>query len=697
MNRLPIREANVKSIFHPASIAVVGGGNDTSKPGGRVVQCLRAKGFEALSVVNMRDEDVQGLPTYASVEALPSPPELAIVSIPAPHVVDSVRSLAQRGTKGFIVLSCGFSELDDEGRALEQALTDTVRSAGGTLIGPNSLGVFTPHYFGTFGGPTHDPVPGTIDFISASGSTAAFIMEAGLDRGVPFASLVSVGNSAMIGVEDVLAYQDEVFDQVPVKAKLLYLEAVQDPARLLRHARSLRRKGCHVVALKAGTSEVGARAASSHTGAMASRDAAISALFDKAGITRVGSKAEMVDVAGVLTRVGAPRGKRVAIVTHAGGPGIMLADELSKSGFEVPELRPETQARLAEVLAPGSATGNPVDFLAAGTAEHLRSIFETLEQHERDSIDAVCVIYGSPGLFDITPVLDVIREASERMSVPVYPVLPSVRTAAREARAFRRAGGFFFTDEVAFARALAAICSTPEPAPDDVPAVVLDEAAVRAVLDEARAQGQHVLRPAQVERLLTAAGLTLPPSRVVASHDEAAASAREIGYPVVLKVVGPVHKTDVKGVELDVRDDAHAVRAARRLLAIDGAEGVMVQKQVSGVELIAGVSHEQRFGHLVLFGLGGVLTEVLGDVRVGLAPLSPQEARRIVSGVRAQQLLDGYRGLPAVDRDAVADALCRLSVLVERFPEIREMDINPWMADGERLWAVDGRVVLEPA
>ena len=642
----------------------------------------------------MRDEQVQGLPTFPSVEALPSPPELAIISIPAPHVVDAVRSLAQRGTKGFIVLSCGFSELNEQGRILEQELTDIVNNAEGTLIGPNSLGVFTPQYFGTFGGPTHDPVPGTIDFISASGSTAAFIMEAGLDRGVPFASLVSVGNSAMVGVEDVLAYQDEVFEQEPVKAKLLYLEAVQDSAGLLKHARSLRRKGCHVVALKAGTSEVGARAASSHTGAMASRDAAISALFDKAGIIRVGSKAEMVDVAGVLTRVGAPRGKRVAIVTHAGGPGILLADELSKSGFEVPVLRSETQSRLVEALAPGSATGNPIDFLAAGTAEHLRSIFEILEAYERDRIDAVCVIYGSPGLFDISPVLNVIREAGERMSIPVYPVLPSVRTAAREAQSFRRAGGFFFTDEVAFARALAAIGSTPSPAPDDAPTASIDEAAVRSVIEEARRRGVTQLRPAQVERILEAVGLSTPPAHIVASVQQASDAAETLGYPVVLKVVGPVHKTDVKGVVLDVRDKEQVERSAQRLLDIDGAEGVLVQKQVSGVELIVGASYEERFGHLVMFGLGGVLTEVLADVRVGLAPLSPQEAKRMVSGVRAQRLLDGYRGLPVVDREKLTDGLCRLSALVERFPEIREMDINPWMAEGERLWAVDGRIAL---
>jgi acetyltransferase len=679
----------VKSIFEPASIAVLGGGNDLTKPGGRLVWCLRTKGFERVWVVNAHGGQVQDLPTYESVEALPEAPDLAVLSIPAKHVPSSVRALVDRGTRGFIVLSCGFSELDEAGRALERELADTIRGAGATLIGPNSLGVFTPRYVGTFGGPDLDPVPGTIDFISASGSTAAFIMEAGLDRGVHFASLVSVGNSATTGVEDVLAYQDGTFDNSPVKAKLLYLESIADPARLLHHARSLRRKGCHVVALKAGTSDVGARAASSHTGAMASKDAAVSALFDKAGVIRVSSKTEMVDVAGLLTRVGAPRGKRVAIVTHAGGPGILLADELSRHGFEVPVLSPSTRARLAQVLAPGSATGNPIDFLASGTAEHLRSILAILQEHGGDRIDAVCVIFGSPGLFNIWPVMEVILEAGRHMSIPVYPVLPSVRTAADEARKFRRAGGFYFTDEVELARALALVCRTPEPSQDE-PEVEIDEAALRDLFKEAA--GQHMLDPGQVESLLRAIGMTPPPSRVVDRLDQVADAAAELGYPVVLKVVGPSHKTDVKGVVTDVRGEEEALRASARLLDIEGARGILLQKQVFGVELIVGASREDRFGHLVMVGLGGVMTEALSDVKMALAPLSEGEAEHMIRGIRTQAILDGFRGALAVDRKALARVLRAIATLVTRFPEVKEMDVNPLMVNGSAMWAVDGRV-----
>jgi len=684
----------VKPIFKPKSIAVIGGGNDLTKPGGRVVQCLRQKGFAALAVVNTRGESVQDLPTYSSVDTLPEPPDLAIVSVPAPHVLPSVRTLADRGTKGFIVLSCGFSELDEQGRRMERELTDVVRRAGGTLIGPNSLGVFTPRYYGTFGGPDHDPEPGTIDLISASGSTAAFIIEAGLERGVPFASLVSVGNSAMVGVEDVLAYQNRAFDESPVRAKLLYLESVSDPQQLLVHARELRRKGCHIVALKAGSSEAGARAASSHTGAMASRDAAVSALFDKAGIIRVTSKSEMVDVAGLVTRLGVAGGRRVAIVTHAGGPGILLADELAKHGFEIPALRPATRRRLDQALSPGSATGNPVDFLAAGTADHLRSIFEILRECEHDRIDSICVIFGSPGLFDVWPALEAILEAGRELPMPVYPVLPSVRTAATEAERFRREGGFFFTDEVALARAMALVHAAAEPADEREPLPRMDQAAIQSVLDEGRGNGR-MLQPDQVQRVLRAIGLQCPASATVSTPQEAAGAASAMGFPVVLKVVGPVHKTELGGVVTDVRNEREARETATRLFEVQGAEGVLVQAQVSGIEMIVGASREDRFGHLVVAGLGGVWTEALGDVVFGLAPLSDAEARRLLAGIRTQALLRGFRGYPALNREMAAEGLRRLSVLVHLFPCIRELDINPWIVNGDEFWAVDARIEVD--
>lgn len=684
----------MRSIFAPCSIAVVGGGSDLQKPGGRVVWNLKQHGFPVLWVVNAKGEEVQGLPTFSSVDELPGAPDLAILSIPASHVPVAVRGLLDLGTRALIVLSAGFSETDDKGRALEQEIVGMAREAGALLVGPNSLGVFSPAYFGVFGGPALEPVAGTIDFVSASGSTAAFIMEAGLERGLRFASMASVGNSASLGVEDFLAWQDETYEQAPVRAKLLYLESLREPARLLRHARSLHSKGCRVVALKAGVTEVGARAASSHTGAMATSDAAVSALFDKAGVVRVDSKSEMVDVAGILTWARPPRTDDIVIVTHAGGPGIMLADELSRQGFRVPELGPELQSKLLFGLFPGSSARNPIDFLAAGTADHLRHIFRVLAAET--SIGAAAVVFGSPGLFDVWPVFQVILEAAREMPFPVYPVLPSVLTAAEEAARFRATGGFYFTDEVALARALGTIRRTPAPSFDAPALPEIDRDAVAKVLSDAQSQGIRQLEPTQVSAILSAAGFRLPFEAVVNDASAAAERACEAGYPVVLKVVGPVHKSDVKGVLIGLRTEEDVREGFTRLMAIPGAVGVLVQKQVQGLELILGVSREERFGHLVMFGLGGVFTETLRDVTLGLAPLSSEEALRMVSAIRAAPLLRGARGTAGVDLPALVRALTSLSALVHHFPGIKEMDINPLMGAGADLVAVDARIEIDP-
>ncbi len=684
----------MQSMMKPGSIVVVGGGNDIRKPGGKVVQNLAEHGFAKLWVVNPKSDRVQGLPTFATIAELPDPPELAILAVPAPQVPGAVQALIDRGTRAFIVLSAGFSETDAAGRMLEQELADRIERAGALLVGPNSLGVFTPAYCGVFGGPDQHAVPGTIDLLSASGSTAAFIMEAGLDRGLRFASTVSVGNSACLGVEDFLGVLDEDPGPSPARTCLLYLESIEEPHRILEHARSLHAKGRRVVALKAGTTEVGARAASSHTGAMATSDAAVGALFDKAGIVRVSSKSEMVDVAGVLTWSRPPTSDDIVIITQAGGPGILLADELSSHGFRVPELPEELQRDLLAGLLPGSSARNPIDFLAAAGPEHVRHVFRVLADKAADRIGAACFVFGSPGLFDIGPALDVLLEATRTMPFPVYPVLPSTRTAADEAARFRAAGGFYFTDEVALGRALGLIRRTPAPAPVRPKLPSIDVQAIRAAIGEARGQGRTHLSPEQVARVMTAIGLGLPGQSVVLDVSDAERAARQFGWPVVMKVVGPLHKTDVQGVMVGVRDEREVREAFAKLMGIAGAEGVLVQQQVRGLELILGVSREERFGALVLFGLGGIFTEAMRDVRMGLAPLDRDEARRMVEGIKGAKLLRGVRGRAGVDVEAVADAVVRISALALAFPELREMDVNPLMGQGKDLFAVDARIAI---
>ena len=690
---------NAKSILAPSSIVVVGGGNERAKPGGRVVANLKEHGFRSLWVVNPKGGVVQDLPTFKSVDELPSAPELAILCVPAPHVLDSTRRLLARGTHAFIVLSAGFSEMGPDGRALEEELTATVRSSGGTMVGPNSLGIVTPSYFGVFGGPDFTPAPNTIDILTASGSVGVFMVEAGLARGLQFSSLFCVGNSAQLGVEDFLAIGDETFAESPAKVKMLYLEAVDEPARILRHARSLHAKGCRVTALKAGTTEVGARAAASHTGAMASKDVAVSALFDKAGIVRATSKTELIDVSGLLAWSRPPKNDDIVIVTHAGGPGIMLADELHDHGFRVPELPAKLQERILGKLLPGSSAKNPIDILAAGSADHLRHVFTSLAEEAGDTVGGVGVVFGSPGLFDVWPCFEGILEAARTMPFPVYPVLPSPRTAAREEEQFRKAGGFFFPDEVSLARALGRIRATPPPTPAPVPGaddeLALDTKEISALLGAARAAGRTQLGSDEAAAVLAAAGFRIPASRLAANAAEAARAAAELGWPVVLKVLGPVHKSDVGGVAVGIRSEDELARASARLLGIKDATGLLVQQQASGLELILGATREGDFGHLLLFGLGGIFTETLRDVGFALAPLSLDEARRLIAGRKAAALLRGVRGQQGVDTELLAEALVRLSKLVERFPEIAELDVNPIMARGRDLVAVDVRIRID--
>jgi acetyltransferase len=504
-----------------------------------------------------------------------------------------------------------------------------------------------------------------------------------------------------MGVEDVLAYQDEHFAVAPARAKLLYLESIKKPQLLLHHARSLRAKGCQIIALKAGASDIGARAATSHTGAMASRDDAVSALLQKAGIVRVHSRREMVNVAGLLSSFPLPKGREVVVVTQAGGPAILLADALSGYGFNLPLLSPRTQERLQAALAPGASTKNPVDFLASGTAQELRMILSILDEEERERMDGICVIFGSPGLFNIWPVYQVVIEAQQRLALPLYPIFPSVRTAAREAEQFRASGHFYFTDEVDLAQALGRWQKSQRPGaseafltPPLVKSLGLQRQTIAYILESAQRHGLHQLPAEQVKQVLQAAGFILPEAAIVTHVDDALQKAHELGYPVALKIVGPLHKSDVQGVQLNLRCEQEVREGFSRLMAIPGALGIEVQQQVSGLELLLGASREGRFGHLLLFGLGGIHVETMADVAMALSPLTLPEIAGMLSGFKGAPLLNGQRGRQGIEHSALVDALLRLSQLVEDFPQIEEIEINPLIGAGPHLWAVDARLSL---
>jgi len=677
-----------RQLLAPESIVVVGGSNDTTKPGGKILYNLLAGNYAgSLQVIHPKAPTVQGVSAAPSARDMPAV-ELAIIAVAAKYTKAYVQELLDKGTKAFIILSAGFSELDDAGRRLEQEIVDLVNRAGAALIGPNCIGVLTPAYHGIFAGPVPSLHPSGCDFVSGSGATAAFIIEKGMPLGLTFASLFSVGNSAQIGVEDVLRYWDETYEPgKSASVKLVYMENISKPKMFLRHASSLVGKGCRIAAVKAGSSSAGSRAASSHTGALASSDVAVDALLRKSGVVRCYGREELVYTAAVFSH-GVPAGRNIAIVTHAGGPGVMLTDTLAKHGLEVPELKgPEVEALLKR-LHPGSSVSNPIDFLATGTAEQLADIIETTAA--MDDIHGLVAIYGSPGLFDVTDVYRLLLKKISAVNKPVYPVLPSVITAAGALETYKQAGGSFFADEVLLGQALGRIMNTPSPAPAAGQSV--DKQNLRAALAGCR---PGYIAPAAIAALLDAAGIPRVPEAVTADWTEAQQHVHAMGFPLVMKVVGPVHKTDVAGVVLNVTDIATAREQFDRLMGIPDARSVLFQPMKQGIELFLGAKAEPAFGHVILCGLGGVFVEVLKDVQAGLCPISSQEALDMIHSLKGHAIIRGVRGKTGINEQVFADIIARLSGLLQAVPEIAELDFNPLMGRADDVVVVDARIRLE--
>ncbi|MDO9340637.1 MAG: acetate--CoA ligase family protein [Bacteroidales bacterium] len=681
-----------EKLINPGSIVVIGGSDDILKPGGKVLKnILDGKFPRNLYVVNPKQDVVQGLKSYKDISLIPDT-DLAILAIPAKMCLSAVETLCRdKKTLAFIILSAGFSEESHGGSVLEQQIVDVINKYNGCLIGPNCIGFLNINYNGVFTTPLPKLDPKGIDFISGSGATAVFIMEAAIPNGLTFSSLYSVGNSAQIGVEDVLEYLDLSFDpKTSSRIKLLYIETIGNPGKLLKHASSLIRKGCRIAAIKSGTSEAGSRAASSHTGAMASPDTAVEALFRKAGIVRCNSRSELIAVASVFTRP-ALKGKRIAIITHAGGPAVMLTDALSKGGMEVPQITGKKADALREKLFPGSSVANPIDFLATGNAEQLGYIIDACE-NDFDNIDAMAVIFGSPGLFPVYDVYDLLDKKMRTCSKPIFPVLPSIINVSQEIKEFLSKGNINFPDEVPFANALCKVSDTQYREVAEYEQYTIDKTTIRTIIDSSE---NGYLSPEDVSRLLKAAGIPLAEEAVVTNSAEAVRRASEIDFPVAMKVVGPVHKSDVGGVVLNLKDSKSVSREFIRMMKIPGSKAVLVQKMVSGTELFAGIKAEGAFGHLLLAGLGGIFIEALKDVSASLVPVSYSEAKHMVHSLKGYAVIKGMRGQRGIKESSLLEIICRLSALAEVAPEISEMDLNPLMGTEDSVVTVDARIRIE--
>ena len=682
-----------RQLLQPESIVVIGGSNNTHKPGGAVVRNLISGGYKGtLRIVNPKEDEVQGIKVFHDVKEIP-PTELAILVVAAKYCPDYVEMLARdKEVRAFIIISAGFGEETKAGAALEQRILDTCERYDAALIGPNCIGLLTAWHHSVFTKPIPQLNPRGVDFISGSGATAVFILESAVIKGLQFNSVWSIGNGKQIGIEDVLQYMDENFDpETDSKVKLLYIENIANPDKLLFHASSLIKKGCRIAAIKAGSSESGSRAASSHTGAIASSDSAVEALFRKAGIVRCFSREELTTVGCIFT-LPPLTGKNFAIVTHAGGPGVMLTDALSKGGLQVPPLSGPVADELKAQLFPGASTANPIDILATGTPEHLGIAIDYCE-NKFDNIDAIMVIFGTRGLVQLYEAYDVLHKKILECKKPVFPILPSLHTAGPEVEEFLKKGHVNFSDEVTLATALTQIMRTPRPASTEIELFGVDVPRIREIISGINDNGY--ISPDKVHELLSCAGIPMVPEMVSDNKDELIAFAQKVGYPVVAKVVGPVHKSDVGGVALNVRTDKHLALEFDRMMQIPDATAVMVQKMIKGTELFIGAKYEPRFGHIVLCGLGGIFVEVLKDVSSGLAPLSYDEAFSMIHSLRGYKIIKGTRGQAGINEKRYAEIIVRLSTLLRFATEIKEMDINPLLADEKNVIAVDARILVE--
>lgn len=645
-----------------------------------------------LRIVNPKEDEVQGVKAFHDISELP-PTDLAILVIPSHMCPETVDRLAEdKGVKAFIIISAGFGEETKEGAKLEQHILDTCERHGAALIGPNCIGLLNSWHHSVFTKPIPTLHEKGVDFISGSGATAVFILESAVTKGLPFNSVWSIGNGKQIGIEDVLQYMDENFDpEKDSHVKLLYIENVSNPDKLLFHASSLIRKGCRIAAIKAGSSESGSRAASSHTGAIASSDSAVEALFRKAGIVRCFSREELTTVGCIFT-LPPLTGRNFAIVTHAGGPGVMLTDALSKGGLNVPKIEGPDADELKSLLFPGASVANPIDILATGTPEHLGIAIDYCENKFKD-IDAIFVIFGTPGLVQLYEAYDVLHKKILECKKPIFPILPCLHTAGPEVAEFLKKGHVNFSDEVTLATALTQIMKTPKPASPEIELFGVDIPRIREIIAGIKEDGY--IAPELVHQIFECAGIPMVTEMVSDSKGELTAFADKVGYPVVAKVVGPVHKSDVGGVALNIMSAEHLEMEFDRMMKIEGAKAIMVQKMIKGKELFIGAKYEPRFGHIVLCGLGGIFVEVLKDVSSGLAPLSYDEAYSMIRSLRAYKIIKGTRGQKGLNEQKYAEIIVRLSTLLRFTTEIKELDINPLLADEDNVTAVDARIRIE--
>lgn len=703
--------ASIRPFFKPHSVAVVGASREPGSIGYRIMQQLVGQQFNGpVYPVNPKAGVICSIRAYKSVRELPEPVDLAIIVVPKKFVLSVIDDCAARGVKAVVVISAGFAETDDEGKALQAELVEKVRGHGMRMVGPNCLGIINTDpdvRLGASFSPTY-PNHGTIAMSSQSGALGIAILELATKLNLGLSNFVSVGNKADVTGNDLLQYWEE---DPQTNVILLYLESFGNPRRFARIARRVGRSK-PIICVKSGRTDAGTRAAGSHTAALAASDVATEALFQQTGVIRAETLEEMFDLAATLAHQPLPRGKRVGIVTNAGGPGILCTDACEAAGLQVPLVSDKTRAELKSFLPAAAALNNPVDMIASAPPEHFRRTVELVMQDEQ--VDSIIVIYIPVGTADNKAIMEAVAEgvaagrAAGAKDKPIIAVMMTEDHANVPMKVGTETLPRYLFPESA-ARVLSKVARYAEwrtsppaiiPDFDDV-----DTARARAICRKALTEREGGwLLTEEVREVLKAFKLPLPPGGVAKTADEAVRIANEIGYPVAVKLdsVKLVHKTEVGGVLLNLKTE-EAVRKAFEAIKArvhatgqpDAMNGALIQPMLSGgVEVMCGVTEDPLFGPLIAFGLGGIYVEVLKDVNFRITPLSVQDANQMIHSIKGEKLLRGYRGQPPADVDALQELLLRTSHMVEEIPEIMELDMNPVFAlePGKGACIVDCRI-----
>ena len=687
--------ASLRPFFEPASVAVVGASPRRGTIGGELFRNVLTGDFAGAAYpVNPKGTAVAGVRAYRTVSEIPDPVDLAVIAVPSLHVLAAAEDALRTGVRALVVISAGFAEVGSEGAERQQQLVALVRSHGARLIGPNCLGIAVagPSLNATFA--ARSAPSGSIGFSSQSGALGLALLEAADARGLGLSAFVSIGNKADVSSNDLLEWWE---DDPATEVVLLYVESFGNPRRFGRIARRVARRK-PILALKSGTSATGQRAASSHTAALAGSEAGVDALFRQAGVIRAASLEELIDVSTLLSSQPDLRGRRVAVLTNAGGLGILAADACDAAGLELPALNDETETRLRELLPAEASVANPVDMLGSATEQTYAEALPVLLADP--SVDAVLVLFVPAVTATAVEVADAVDSAARAAAAgkPVLAVVMSSEGVPDSLRAGSAVAAFAYPESAA--RALGRVAERGDwlrrPL-GSIPALEgVDRAAAAAVVERSLARSDDAwLDPAETRELLAAYGLPLVPERVAENADAAVAAARELGDPAVVKsAAAGAHKTESGGVALDLGDDEAIRSAADRI-----GGPVIVQPMLrGGAELLAGLVQDPVFGPLVAFGPGGVFAELIGEASLRIAPLTDVDAEELVTWGKAGRLVQGFRGAPPADAPSLVDLVLRLSAIGDDLPAVSELDLNPVLGFPDRAVAVDARVrVTRPA